>query len=193
MAIHTPGERFRYSKFLRKRNKGKRSVVAVLSLTAMVDMFTVLVVFLLQNYNTTGAVIYLPKEVQLPKATTVKELKPAHVVTIGPTRILLEDRELIDTAVVVSQENWMIEPLYLEIQAQMQAKKAELQGQIGLKVKGALAGDEKYKDKPDWRKVTVQADKGIDFLTVKKVMFTISQAGASEINFAVMQQKESKE
>ena len=49
-----------------KRHKGKvagfktgRKLVAQLSLTAMVDMFTVLVVFLLMNYKTTeDSVIY---------------------------------------------------------------------------------------------------------------------------------------
>jgi hypothetical protein len=58
MPIHPPGERFRYSRLLRKK-KGKRDVAAVLQLTAMVDMFTVLVVFLLQNYNVTGQVLYI--------------------------------------------------------------------------------------------------------------------------------------
>ena len=87
MPIHPPGERFRYSRLLSKK-KGKRSVVAILSLTAMVDMFTVLVVFLLQNYNATGQVIYIPKEVTLPKAERIKELKPAVVVTISTKEIL---------------------------------------------------------------------------------------------------------
>ena len=42
------------------KRKGKRDVTALLSLTAMVDMFTVLVIFLLQNYNTTGEILYIP-------------------------------------------------------------------------------------------------------------------------------------
>jgi biopolymer transport protein ExbD len=38
----------------------------------------------------------------------------------------------------------------------------------------------------DFRRVTVQADKVIDAGTVKKVMYTLTEAGASEINFAVL-------
>ena len=82
MPIHPPGERYRYSHHLKKK-KTKREVAAVLQLTAMVDMFTVLVVFLLQNYNVTGQVLYIPKEVVLPKAQQIKELQPAVVVTIS--------------------------------------------------------------------------------------------------------------
>jgi biopolymer transport protein ExbD len=37
-----------------------------------------------------------------------------------------------------------------------------------------------------FRRVTVQADKKIDFLTIKKIMYTVTEAGAEEINFAVM-------
>ena len=89
MAIFRPGERHRYHNILSKR-KGKRDVTALLSLTAMVDMFTVLVIFLLQNYNATGEILYIPKEVVLPKATSVRELKPAHVVTISNKEVLLD-------------------------------------------------------------------------------------------------------
>ena len=45
MAIYVPGKRDRRG----VRAGAKRNVVAVLQLTAMVDMFTVLVVFLLQK------------------------------------------------------------------------------------------------------------------------------------------------
>ncbi len=62
MAIKRPGQRFRYHNILKRRGS-KRAVTAILSLTAMVDMFTVLVIFLLQNYNTTGEILYIPKEV----------------------------------------------------------------------------------------------------------------------------------
>ena len=44
---------------------------------------------------------------------------------------------------------------------------------------------ETEEDPNAWSKVTIQADKGIDFLTVKKVMYTVTEAGAGEINFAV--------
>jgi biopolymer transport protein ExbD len=79
-------------------------VTVVLSLTAMVDMFTVLVIFLLQSYNTTGRVIYLPKDVSLPKAQTIKPLSPSVVVTISEKEILV-DKFVVATYADIKAQN----------------------------------------------------------------------------------------
>lgn len=193
MPIHPPGERFRYSRLLSKK-KGKRSVVAVLSLTAMVDMFTVLVVFLLQNYNATGQVLYIPKEVTLPKAERIKELKPAVVVTISTKEILLDRASMITYEQLHTQQDWMIEPLRVALVSALQKAKQDYEINLQKKLQSAVesARGESEKDQTPWNKVTVQADKGIDFLTVKKVMYTVTEAGAGEINFAVTKDKSSQ-
>lgn len=186
MPIHAPGERFRYSKLLRKK-KGKREVVAILSLTAMVDMFTVLVVFLLQNYNVTGQVLYIPKEVVLPKAEKIKELKPAVVVTISNKEILLDKTPVIAYDTLSKQEAWMIQDLETGVKAALEKARVDYERNLQTKLQsavGAARGEQEMDLKP-WNKVTIQADKGIDFLTVKKVMYTVTEAGAGEINFAV--------
>lgn len=186
MPIHAPGERYRYNKYLR-RKKGKRDVVAILSLTAMVDLFTVLVVFLLQNYNTTGQVLYIPKEVILPKAEKIKELKPAVVVTISNKEILLDKTVVITFNQLKTQEDWMIQPLYKGLTESLKKAREEYELSLQKKLQSAVeaARGESEKDSYPWNKVTIQADKGIDFLTVKKVMYTVTEAGAGEINFAV--------
>ena len=186
MPIHAPGERFRYSRLLR-RKKGKRDVVALLSLTAMVDMFTVLVVFLLQNYNVTGQVLYIPKEVVLPKAEQIKELKPAVVVTISNKEILLDKTAIISNDALAAQEAWMIQDLETGIKLALEKARGDYEKSLQTKLQNAVdaARGEEEKDLKPWNKVTIQADKGIDFLTVKKVMYTVTEAGAGEINFAV--------
>jgi biopolymer transport protein ExbD len=192
MPIHPPGERFRYSRLLRK--KGKREVTATLSLTAMVDMFTVLVIFLLQNYNSTGEVIYIPKEVTLPKAERIKELKPAVVVTISTKEVLIDKLSIATFDQIHTQQEWMIQPLFVRLTEALQHSKAEQDRNIQKKLKDVIdsARGEKDEDPNAWNKVTIQADKGVDFLTLKKVMYTVSEAGAGEINFAVNKQKEQK-
>ncbi len=187
MAIHRPGERHRYHNILSKR-KGKRGVTAVLSLTAMVDMFTVLVIFLLQNYNATGEILYIPKEVTLPKASTVKELKPAFVVTISNKEILL-DKNVVATfeEVRANNDDWMIKRLHDELQTALQKAQVEQESKLQNQIRDAVdtTRGQKEQDPNAWKKVTIQADKGVDFLTVKKVMYTVTEAGAGEINFAV--------
>src|SRR3954464_11847586 len=88
MAIYIPGKRDP-----RRRNRlmsTKRTIITGLSLTSMVDMFTILVVFLLMNFSSTGEIIYIPKNVKLPQASETKELKPAHVVSVTQDSIVLE-------------------------------------------------------------------------------------------------------
>ena len=190
MPIHPPGERYRYSRILRNK-KAKREVVAILSLTAMVDMFTVLVVFLLQNYNVTGQVLYIPKEVTLPKAEKIKELQPAVVVTISTKEILLDKTPVITFQQLKTQESWMIQPLMVGLTQALKEAQDKYERSLQTKLQTAVdaARGEAEKDQKPWNKVTIQADKGIDFLTVKKVMYTVTEAGAGEINFAVNKEK----
>lgn len=186
MAIFRPGERHRYHNILSKR-KGKRDVTALLSLTAMVDMFTVLVIFLLQNYNATGEIIYIPKEVVLPKATSTRELKPAHVVTISNKEILLDKVVVATFDQVISAEDWNIPGLKERLQDALIKSKAEQDSKLQNKIRDVVetTRGQTEEDPNAWSKVTIQADKGVDFLTIKKVLYTATEAGAGEINFAV--------
>lgn len=181
MPIYAPGHRDRHNRPMRK---GSRSAVAMLSLTAMVDMFTVLVVFLLQNYNVTGEVIELEDSVELPKAAAVKELKPAHVVVVSKQNILLDSVVVLPTADIREQEGLLIERLRQALADAFveDAKKSAVPGLNTVK----STVDEAKDAEEDNRRITVQADKTIDFLSIKKVMETVQEAGASEINFAVI-------
>jgi biopolymer transport protein ExbD len=187
MAIYAPGRRDRHNRTLRSRG---RTVVAVLSLTAMVDMFTVVAVFLLQNYKTTGEVIQLDEAVALPKAHAVKELRPATVVIVSKDKITLDKVDVASFQQVKEQQDWHIDALTQKLQEKFKEladKHAGLAGQVkdAVDQPGSVTNDP-----ADDHRVTVQADKSIDFLTVKKVMMTLTDAGASEINFAVIRDED---
>lgn len=190
MPIHAPGKKFRNHRIL-SRGGGKREVAAVLSLTAMVDMFTVLVVFLLQNYSATGEVIFIPKEVKLPQAERIKELKPSVVVTISSKEILVDKTSVVQTDTLKTQTEWMIQPLAAKLDEAIKQAKLEYDKKLQNQIKAVVSpqADGKPPETP-WNKVTIQADKGMDFLTVKKVMYTVTEAGAGEINFAVTKEKQ---
>lgn len=189
MAIFRPGERFRYNNILRKR-KSKRGVVALLSLTAMVDMFTVLVIFLLQNFSGEEQMLQLHKDIQLPKAKAIKELKPAFVVTITNNEILLDQNVVAATEAVKAQQDWMIQPLADSVKAGIEKARVEFETKLQNRIRDAVqnAKGEDAEDPNSWNKFTVQADKSMDILTIKKVMFSIIEAGAGQINFAVIRE-----
>lgn len=189
MPIYVPGKRDP-----RHKNRiiiAKRTIVTGLSLTSMVDMFTILVVFLLQNYSSTGEILNIPKDVHLPKAAQVKELKPAHVVTVTSDSVILDKDTVADLKEVKAQKDWMIPALRERLVAALQQDELNYKRALSDRVKDALPGGKK--DVPaqeSLKKITVQADKDMDFLTIKKVMFTVTEAGAAEINFAVMKKVE---
>lgn len=190
MAIYAPGKRSRRG----KASGAKKSLVVILSLTAMVDMFTVLAVFLLQNYRVEE--IQLKKSVPLPEATAVKKLRPAHVVVVTTDEIFLDETPVARFETVKEQEHWLIIPLQEGLQKAIADKKLEmesglknaLKAAVGDKSMDQMTEEEKEEERAKryaWGRVTMQADKDIDFLTIKKVMYTITEAGASLINFAV--------
>jgi biopolymer transport protein ExbD len=186
MPIHAPGKRGHGNK--RVKNAA-RKVVGTLSLTAMVDMFTVLTVFLLQNYNTTGQVINIPKEITLPKAKEVKELAPAHVVTISSKELLIDDKRITDFQTVKDAPNWIIQPLLVQLTKILKEDEAKSGKSLKENLKKAIRGqpkdDKNLKvDKP-WTRITVQSDKDMEIGILKKVMATVTESGAGEINFAV--------
>ncbi len=191
MAIRVPG--VKRDKRGRPKATAKRTVVAVLSLTAMVDLFTVLAVFLLQNMASTGEVIHLPKEVILPKAQQVKELKPSNIVTITEDKILLNSTEVDDFIDVKESKDWIAPKLLDGVKAIIKAEK-EKAPSLTKKIRKAVNTDGEAKDETEpYLKITIQADKGIDFLSVKKIMYTVTEAGIHEINFAVLKTKSETE
>ena len=186
MAIYRPGQRHRNHNIL-KRRASKRAVTVVLSLTAMVDMFTVLAVFLLQNYNTTGEILYIPKEVTLPKASRVIELAPSLVITISNKEILIDKTHVATFEEVKNSTSWVIPKLRDQTRDFLEKVKneqeAKLQSKLEKVVNNTLRNESK--DPNAWKKVTIQADKSIDYLTLKKIMYSIYEAGGGPLNFAV--------
>lgn len=186
MAIFKPGQRHRNHNILKRRGS-KRSTTAILSLTAMVDMFTVLAIFLLQNYNTTGEILYIPKEVTLPKANRVVELKPSLVITVSSKEVLIDRTKVATFDEVKNSTSWEIPNLRDQARIFLEKAKNEQEAKLQNKLEKVVnktVGNE-TEDPNAWKKVTIQADKSIDYLTLKKIMYSVYQAGGGPINFAV--------
>jgi biopolymer transport protein ExbD len=190
MAIHIPGKRDKRNKVTHRRGE----VNASMTLTPLVDMFTILVVFLLMNYSSTGEIIYIPKDVKLPKASQTKELKPAHIVTVTTKDIVLDRTTVASLADVQAQKDWMIPRLRDELVKILKDDDVKAKQQAKLRQSLGAPVDKTQKEtENNPRKITVQADRDLEFLTVKKIMFTVTEAGAQEINFAVMKKDENQQ
>ena len=189
MAIYVPGIRqgSRIKSF-------KRDVVAVLQLTAMVDMFTVLVVFLLQNYAVTNQILPISEEIDLPKAKEVRELKPSYVVILSNGVVTLNEDVLGELSEGTSDTDWTYLPLKEKMVELLTL--AEQGGSNFLLAQLRQAAkdpeDEGLVNKAPFR-VTIQADLNTNFIDVKKIMYTLTDAGVQEMNFAVLKKVEALE
>ena len=188
MAIYVPGVR----KGSRLKNF-KRDVVAVLQLTAMVDMFTVLVVFLLQNYAATNQILPISEKIDLPKAKEVRELKPSYVVILSDGFVTLNEEVLGSLSEGTSDTDWTYLPLKEKMTELLtlaeQGGSNFLLAQLRQTAKNL--SDEGIVNKAPFR-VTIQADLNTEFVDVKKIMYTLTDAGVQEMNFAVLKKVEEK-
>ncbi|MGH1468703.1 MAG: ExbD/TolR family protein [Bdellovibrionales bacterium] len=184
MAIRVPGKRDRHGRL----KIAARTAVATLSLTAMVDMFTVLVVFLLMNYQSTGEVLPMKENVDLPQASSVDELEPANVVVVGPDGIELNGEKFETFDEVKASQDWILPRFKKALEAQIEEDRKEREESVSAKIQEAVKQAKAPDAKSDYiaKKVTIQADKKTDILSLKKVMYTITEAGGDAINFAVL-------
>ena len=142
---------------------------AGLPLTSLMDVFTILVFFLLVN-QANVEVVEAPKTIKLPDS--VVEAKPRQTVTIlvSGDAVLVQGEAVVSTADVLAAKNDDIAPV--------KAKLAELRSSIiGINTATVAKSNE----------ITILADKGIPFKVLKKLMSTCTSTGYTRISLAVNQ------
>ncbi len=169
-----PGVRLSKSKVFGKKGGfgRKRSGYASLNLTPMVDMFTIIVIYLLQNFSSDGDILYMSKDIQLPNITAKAKLERAPVIGVSAESVSLDGARVVESSELTRDETWNVPALEEKLR---EARQKIEQSQ-------ALLGGSPFKGV-----INVQADKGVKFQILKKVMFACSQAGFGSINFAGMQ------
>src|SRR6516225_12370317 len=96
MAIKVPGKRYgkrlQNSKIFGHGAHRKKMIQADLLITPMVDMFVIIVLFLIANFSATGEVLMMSKDISLPEAKNVQDIQSAPVVTVSKTEVLLSGK-----------------------------------------------------------------------------------------------------
>src|SRR4051812_30888220 len=101
MPIQVPGKRFgkrlEQSKgFGHKWQHGKKNIFADLLITPLVDMFVIIVLFLIANFSATGEIMAMSKDIQLPTAAHVKELELVPVIMIARDSLSRETKIIVE-------------------------------------------------------------------------------------------------
>lgn len=155
------------------RNPSRRKADVHLRLTSMIDMFTILLVFLLKSYSAEGQIVTISKDLRLPNSTAEKPPVASPIIIITQDWMLLDDEKIIPIAQLVQQKSLTIDGL-----GQRLAQKRQLAENLG-----AMDASLGFKGN-----ITIQGDKEIPFKILKKIMYTCGQEGYNNILLAVNQQ-----
>jgi len=140
-----------------------------LNLTSLMDVFTILVFFLLVNSATTE-VLQQPKQITLPDSVVEAKPRETVVIFVGKDEVLVQGVPVARVADIQATTDERIEPISVRL--------AELsESVIGLSTQAIAESQE----------VTVLADKSVPFSVVKKIMATCTGEGYTRVSLAVIQ------
>lgn len=173
------------SRRMKRMARSKRKKTPGMNLTSLMDVFTILVFFLLTNTSSNEA-LDPPKVITLPDS--VVETKPRETVTLMVTdqEILVEAKPVVATAEVINSEGTIIEAIKEAMVAEMgkalavaATAKAETAAEAGENAEGEA--------QPEPPEVNILADRTIPFSLLKKVMSSCTEAGYTKVSLAVIQ------
>jgi biopolymer transport protein ExbD len=140
------------------------------NLTSLMDVFTILVFFLLVNSG--SEVLEAPRQLVLPESVVEAKPRETVVIYVSKDEVLVQGEPVISIADVLAMEGRDIEPIT--------ARLASLQERvIGARTQAVAQSDE----------VTILADKSIPFSVVKQIMSTCTAQGYARISLAVVQKQ----
>jgi biopolymer transport protein ExbD len=178
MAIVQPGKRparrLAGSRVLGgKLRGGRRALDTQLNVIPMVDIMTILVLFLLQQFSATGEVLYMQKDIQLPDARHGQAIEPAPVIAISGEHLVVSGAKVADLA-QIERDPYLAIPA-LEERLRDERKRWEFVHQ-----------NDPDRDRAWKGEVNVQADVKVPFRVVKRVLYSAAQAGYPNVNFATL-------
>ncbi len=163
-----------FSKYIDKRTSSTFKI----QVTSMVDMFVILLVFLLKSYSTSPVIISPSDKLTLPASSSTKDPVDVLKLVVSKAGIFVEDKKIVDLQQgvldikdVEANDTQFIRALYTALDEQ--AKKARSIAAVNEEI--AFDG-----------KVMMQADRGLPYELLRKVMYTSMMAGFSDVKIAVV-------
>ena len=143
-------------------------------LTSMMDMFTIILVFLIKAYSTEGTMIHPSKNLTLPLSTIDKSAEMALDVVISKEWVMVNQEPVVKSSEILAFDGLIIKNLQDKLQ--MYASEAKRMEELyGTKFSG---------------KVLIQGDKNIPYKLLVKVMATCGKAEYPNMRLLVYRKTE---
>ena len=152
------------------RKPRKRSLTFTLRLTSMIDVFTILLIFLLKNFSAEGQIFTTPKDVTLPVSSSTDAPITTSVLMVTADWILVDGKPLESVQKNLRDNSLLLKNLYEDLKA----KRILAESAANLDDRMAFKGE-----------ITVQGDEDIPFEILKRVMYTCGQVGYNNLLLAV--------
>jgi len=156
------------------KHHARNSSSATLNLVSLMDIFTILVFFLLVNSSNVETLPNV-KNLQLPESIAEEKAKETVVILIGEVDLIVQGRAIAKIKDVLAIKGNDIPEL-------RQALKSQNDRVLRREAQDDIAG----------REVTIMADKEIPYRLLKKVMATCTKSDYGQISLAVLQKSSDK-
>ena len=150
----------------------KRARPASLHLVSLMDIFTILVFFLLVNQAEVQQ-LDVPDNIKLPESMAMERPAETVVVMVTPEQILVQGEPVASVSEVDAQPGLIVAPLRTALKQQSdRILRAQAAVDIGS------------------REITILGDKNVPYRVLKKIMATCTDADYGKLSLAVIQKDE---
>jgi biopolymer transport protein ExbD len=145
--------------------KTKRPSAAIMKpqLTSLIDVMTILLVFLLKSFSADGNLISVSQDINLAESASDKAPETALNIEITPKRVSVDGYPVVALADIEKSDSLMIKDLHRKVVQATESRRMAANG----------------------GKIIIQCDKVIDFKVLKKIMYTCGKAKLSRFSLLV--------
>lgn len=154
---------------IKRMARAQKQRKPTLNLVSLMDVFTILVFFLLVN-SSSSDVMEQPKSVKLPESIVDSKPRETVIVLVTEDNVHVMGDVVMSTEDVIASKESVMEPIKQRLLQQQQKV-------IGFKTRTVAQSKE----------VTVLAHRTLPFKLLKKVMASCTSAGYGKISLAVVQ------
>lgn len=159
----------RNARRLRRLSRVGHKPAGALNLTSLMDIFTILLLYLLVNQSDSTA-LNPPKDITLPDSIVEAKPRETLVVSVSGDEVFVQGESVVLMSQVVASKSNVIEPI-------MARMKQIRESSLGIKTQSEGQNEE----------VTLMADRTVHYSALKRIMISCTAAGYNKISLAVNQ------